>query len=59
MPTPKPNESKKEFMKRCIPHVLKEPGTKDKGHAWQKCNGIWKQHKKKKGAALLEWLKKI
>ena len=59
MPTPKPNETKKEFMKRCIPIVLKEPDTKDSGHAWQKCNGIWEQSKKKKGVALLELLKKI
>ena len=58
MPTPKPNEKKEDFIARCIPYVMKHENIKDKGHAWQKCNGIWKQNKKKKGQALVDYLKK-
>lgn len=58
MPTPKPNEKKEDFISRCIRYVMKNEGITDRAHAWQKCNGIWEQSKKKKGKALLEWLRK-
>jgi len=55
MPEPKPNESKKEFMNRCIPYVVKNENLESDA-AWQKCNGIWEQHQKKKGDLIIDLL---
>lgn len=46
MPTPKSNESKKEFIGRCIPFVLSEGKAKNQSHAYAMCNGIFEQSKK-------------
>lgn len=43
MPTPQPSETKQHFMRRCVPYVLRERGTKSSAHAVAKCNGIWRQ----------------
>jgi hypothetical protein len=47
MPKPNPNESKKDFIARCVPYVMKNENVKDSKYAVAKCNGIWEQHKKK------------
>jgi len=47
MPSPKSGESKKSFINRCIPYVIKEGGIKSKGHAYKKCEGIYDQWRKK------------
>lgn len=44
MPTPKENESKNDFMSRCIPYVKGEDSKMPHDHAVAKCNGIWEQH---------------
>jgi len=49
MPTPKKNETKNEFIHRCIPYVIRESGGKVSGdHAVAKCFGIWRQWQKEK-----------
>jgi len=45
MPTPKKNETEKDFVNRCIPYVIKNEGEKP-DRASAKCHGIWKQHQK-------------
>ncbi len=45
MPTPKKGESKEDFMQRCIPVALNEKDTKNREHAFAKCNGMWEQNK--------------
>jgi len=51
MPSPKGGESKKKFISRCIPIVIKEGAEQD--HAVAKCNGIWRQSLKKKLEAII------
>lgn len=46
MPSIKKSESKKDYIARCVPYVIKNEGAKP-GEAWQKCNGMYEQHKKK------------
>jgi hypothetical protein len=43
MPKIKKNETKSEYMGRCIPYVMGEAGTKSRAHAIAKCNGMWEQ----------------
>lgn len=50
MPSPKEEETKKKFVSRCIPIVIKEGADQD--HAIAKCNGIWRQSLKKKLEAI-------
>lgn len=45
MPTPKPNESKKEYIDRCIPIVINEGTAKDGQQAAAICNSMWKEKK--------------
>lgn len=46
MPKPKKDEKRKDFIKRCIPIVMKEGAEKE--HAIGKCYGIFKHNKGKK-----------
>lgn len=51
MPEPNTNETKDEFMSRCVPELMKgyqgeEPLKQD--HAVAKCNGIYQQWMKRK-----------
>jgi len=43
MPDVKPGESQDDYMKRCVPYVMAEAGTKGQKHAVAKCLGMWKQ----------------
>ena len=47
MPKPRRNESRKDFMTRCIPYVMKEGGHKDSKKAAGKCGGIYDSYKAK------------
>ena len=44
MPTPKPNESEKDYVSRCIPMVMGEGKTQEQ--AVGQCYGMYRQHKK-------------
>ena len=46
MPKVNPNESRKSFVGRCIPIVIKEGATQ--AHAVAKCNGMYEQYLKRK-----------
>ena len=46
MPEVKPNESREEYVARCIPEVMKEG--KDRKAAVGKCEGLYDEHHKKK-----------
>jgi len=46
MPKHIPGETKKKWMARCIPYVIKEEGLAPK-HAVAKCSGMWDQEQKK------------
>lgn len=46
MPTPKKNEKKKDFIKRCIPYVMDEGRKQDQATAI--CYSIWDESKKGK-----------
>ncbi len=48
MPNPRKGESKDEFISRCIVYVKKHEGVKSSGHAYKKCEGLWKKSKKGK-----------
>lgn len=48
MPTPRPNETRSQFVSRCIAFVKDNEGITDNSHAAAKCHGIWEQHKKDK-----------
>jgi len=48
MPTPNDGEERQHFISRCISYLFHKEGEKDKGHAWQKCNGIYEQWQKNK-----------
>lgn len=47
MPTPRENETRSDFVNRCIPVVKGESDTKSTEHAIAKCHGIWNQSKKR------------
>jgi hypothetical protein len=46
MPEPKPNESQKAYVSRCIAHLVKNEGKTQKQAAGQ-CYGMYDQMKKK------------
>jgi len=57
MPTPNENESQADYVKRCVPIVMKEGA--DQKAALGKCYGMWDSHQTKKLAkSALEYLKK-
>lgn len=41
---PRKNETKKDFMSRCISYIITKEG-KEKGQAWQICNSMWNKYK--------------
>ena len=43
MPEPKPNETQKDFVSRCIPIVLEEGTAKDNNQAVAICNSMYEQ----------------
>jgi hypothetical protein len=43
MPYPEPGESKKDYISRCIPYVIKEKGI-EQDQAVAICYGLWKEH---------------
>lgn len=45
MPVPRKDESKDDFIGRCIPYVKKEGTAKDNSQAVAICNSIWKKNK--------------
>jgi len=45
MPKPLPNEKENDYMKRCIPIVLKEGTAKDSSQAAAICHSMFKKHK--------------
>lgn len=45
MPLPKENESKNDFISRCIPYVKNEGVAKNTEQAIAICNGIWDKHR--------------
>lgn len=48
MPTPpKPGESEKDFINRCVPVVLHDKTTDDPKQAVAICYSMWNEHKKK------------
>ena len=52
MPKPNSGESQKDFVSRCIPHVMKEGTAKDNKQAAAICYSIYRQsHKKSSSAA--------
>jgi hypothetical protein len=48
MPSPGQNETKDEFVKRCIPIVIHEGTAKDGSQANAICHSMWDQYVKKK-----------
>lgn len=46
MPEHREGETKKQWMARCIPYVIKNEGLSPK-HAVAKCSGMYEQHRKK------------
>jgi hypothetical protein len=50
MPTPKANESREDFMKRCIPIRHGEHPSEDNKQSVAVCFSIWKEHHKNKAA---------
>lgn len=48
MPAVKPNETRSQYMARCVSYVMGESGTSGPAHATAKCAGMWKQHLKHK-----------
>lgn len=57
MPKPKPNESRKDYISRCIPTVINEGTTKDSKQAAAICYSLWKEHHKNaKGSIEIEML---
>lgn len=51
MPVPGKNEKEEDFVKRCIPIVIKEGTAKDGSQANAICHSIWEESKKKKDSA--------
>ena len=45
MPTPHKDETKSEFVSRCISHVMKKEGVKTTKEAAGRCYGIWRSAK--------------
>lgn len=48
MPSPRKNESEKDFVSRCVPVVLEDGTTKDPKQAAAICHSMWRNRNKKK-----------
>ncbi len=51
MPSVRPNETKDEFMSRCIPMRHSEHPSEDNKQSVAVCFSMWKEHNKKKANA--------
>jgi hypothetical protein len=51
MPDPKEDESREDFVNRCIPIVLNDGAADDRDQAVAMCNSIWKQNLESKAMA--------
>jgi hypothetical protein len=58
MPKPRKNETRKQFISRCIPYVHKERPSWENDHIIAYCFGVWKEHLKK-GSLNFSELKEI
>lgn len=47
MPTPTENETREEFMSRCVPMRHREHPNEDNKQSVAVCFSMWKQHKEK------------
>lgn len=56
MPAPRKDETKDDFMQRCLEMIVGEEGL-ESGHAFAKCNGIWESEKEKSHKSLRAVLK--
>jgi hypothetical protein len=45
MPRPRQNETKSEFLTRCVPFVLEEGTAKNQEQAVAICHSLWEQSK--------------
>jgi len=45
MPRPGKNETKKDFIKRCVPIVIEDGTAKDSDQAVAICNSLWEKKK--------------
>ena len=59
MPTPNKGEKQKDYMKRCVPMVMKEGTAQDNKQAVAICFSMWKQHKNKKKSRASEILDEL
>jgi hypothetical protein len=59
MPKPKPNETKNDFIARCIPYVINEGVAKNSEQATAICNSIWSKKNNKKEAEDIKKSEKI
>lgn len=48
MPTPQPNESRDDFVSRCVPIVLDDGTAEDQDQAVAVCNSMWEEASKEK-----------
>jgi hypothetical protein len=54
MPSVKPNESREEFMSRCVPMRKSEHPDEDNKQSVAVCFSMWKEHMKKTKASQKE-----
>lgn len=59
MPIPGKDETKGEFLERCIPIVIADGTAKDGAQANAICNSIWDENKKKKESAMYVKIEEI
>lgn len=48
MPTPRKDETQKDFVSRCIPYVLKEGTAESRDQVVAICFSMWREHLKEK-----------
>lgn len=54
MPTPKPGESRDDFVSRCIPIVIEDEAADDPDQAVAVCNSMWEQEQDKSEGKTME-----
>jgi len=59
MPTPNKGEKQKDYMKRCVPAVIKDGTTKDNKQAVAICFSMWRQHQNKKKSRASEIMDEV
>jgi hypothetical protein len=50
MPSPRKNESEKDFVARCVPAVLEDGTTKDPEQASAICHSMWRNRNKRRSS---------